>query len=113
MHELGIATEIVNTSITTAKENNAKKVLSVSVDIGELAIVNPEQLKFMYEVITEDTILKGSDFIMRMIPAETTCSCGYAGGVEDKFTCGCPKCGMTLHVFKGKDIMVTSIEIDA
>lgn len=67
----------------------------------------------MYEVITEDTILKGSDILMIMVPAETYCSCGYAGGVEDKFTRACQKCGMTLQVIRGKDILVTSIEIDA
>jgi hydrogenase nickel incorporation protein HypA/HybF len=112
MHELSIATDLVNAATATAKENHANKVLSVRVDIGELAIVNPEQLKFMYEIITEETILKGSNLEMNMVPADTVCRCGYRGGIEDKFTCACPVCGMTLQILKGKDVVVTSIEID-
>ena len=42
MHELSIATDLINTAIATAKQNNAKKVLSITVEIGELALVNPK-----------------------------------------------------------------------
>ncbi len=113
MHELSVATDIVDAAILTAKLNNAISVTSILVDVGELAVINPEQLQFMYEVITEDTILRGSHMYITVIPAETECECGYNGGVEDKFACSCPMCGKTLHVLKGKDIVLKSLEIDA
>jgi hydrogenase nickel incorporation protein HypA/HybF len=113
MHELSIATDLINTAIATAKQNNALKVLSVTVEIGELAMVNPEQLAFMYEVLTEENMLKGSKLIIVNVPAVMECqNCGYKGPVEDKYTCACPKCGLTLRAIEGRDICLKTMEID-
>ena len=113
MHELSIATDLINTAIATAKQNNAKKVLSVTVEIGELALVNPEQLAFMYEVLTEENMLKGSKLNIVTLPAVMECEhCGYKGPVEDKYTCACPKCGLTLRAVEGRDICLKTMEID-
>ena len=113
MHELSIATDLINTAIATAKQNNAIKVLSVTVDIGELAMINPEQLTFMYEVLTEENMLKGSKLIINILPAVMECqNCGYKGPVEDKYTCSCPKCNMTMRAIEGRDICLKTMEID-
>ncbi len=70
-------------------------------EVGELAMVNPEQLEFMYEVLTEENMLKGSKLKIEKIPAVAECkNCGYKGPVEDKYTCACPKCGMTLRTIE-------------
>jgi len=113
MHELSIATDLINTAIATAKQNNAQKVLSVTVEIGELAMINPEQLIFMYEVLTDENMLKGSRLNIITIPAEMECqSCGYKGPITDKYTCACPKCGLTLRAVAGRDICLKTMEID-
>lgn len=113
MHELSIATDLINTAIETAKQNDAKKVLSVTVEIGELAMINPEQLIFMYEVLTEENMLKGSKLQIVHVPAVMECpNCGYKGPLEDKYTCACPKCGLTLRALEGRDICLKTMEID-
>lgn len=112
MHELSIATDLINTAIATAKQNDAKKVLSITVDIGELALINPDQLTFMYEVLTEENMLKGSKLIINNIPAVAECQCGYRGPVPDKTTCACPQCGLTLRAVEGRDICLKTMEID-
>ena len=113
MHELSIATDLINAALATAKENAAKKVLSVTVEIGELAMINPEQLTFMYEVLTEENMLKGSKLHIVTVPAVAECpNCGYKGPLEDKYTCACPKCGLTLRALEGRDICLKTMEID-
>ena len=113
MHELSIATDLINTAIATAKENNAKKVHSITVEIGELAMINPEQLIFMYEVLTEENMLKGSKLNLVTIPAEMECqNCGYRGPIEDRYTCACPKCHLTMRAIAGRDICLKNMEID-
>lgn len=113
MHELSIATDLINAAMATAKQNNAKQVLSVTVEVGELAMVNPEQLTFMYEVLTEDNMLKGSKLNMTTIPAVAKCeNCGYEGPVADKYTCSCPRCSMTLKIIQGRDICLKNMEIE-
>jgi hydrogenase nickel incorporation protein HypA/HybF len=113
MHELSIANDLVTAALDTAKQNNAKKVISVTVELGELAMVNPEQLSFLYEVLTEENMLKGSKLVMETKPASGECSnCGYKGPITDRYTCACPKCSMTLNTITGKEILLKNMEID-
>jgi len=113
MHELSIATELVNAALACAKQNNAKKVISVTIEVGELAMINPEQLQFMYEVLTEENMLKGSQLNLVVLPAVAECkSCGYKGPVPDKYTCACPKCGLTLRAIEGRDISLKTMELE-
>lgn len=112
MHELSIATDLINTALETARQNNAREILSVTVEIGELALINPEQLQFMYEVLTEENMLKGSKLIIVNIPAVADCQCGYRGPVPDKTTCSCPKCGLTMRAVEGRDICLKTMEIE-
>jgi hydrogenase nickel incorporation protein HypA/HybF len=119
MHELSIATDLISVALETAKQNNAKKVLSVTVEVGELAMVNPEQLTFMYEVLTEDEeltkgdLLKGSKLNLVTVPAVMECqSCGYRGPITDKYTCACPRCSLTMRAVEGRDICLKTMEID-
>ena len=112
MHELSIATDLINTAIETAKQNNAREVISVTVEIGELALINPEQLQFMYQVLTEENMLKGSQLIIINIPAVAECECGYKGPVPDKSTCSCPNCGRTMRAVEGRDICLKTMEIE-
>jgi hydrogenase nickel incorporation protein HypA/HybF len=41
-------------------------------------------------------------------PAQTRCSCGYAG--DEIFIC--PQCGALPELVKGREIVVTSVEIE-
>ena len=119
MHELSIATDLVNAALETARQNDAKKVLSITVEVGELALVNPEQLQFMFEVLTQDEdftkgdLLKGARLDLAIVPAVMKCdNCGYQGAVTDKYTCACPKCGLTMRAIAGRDICLKTMEID-
>ena len=113
MHELSLATDLVNTALKTAMDNKAIKVISVTVEVGELAMVNPEQLEFMYDILIEDNMLKGSKLKMEKIPAVAECpNCGYKGPVEDKYACTCPKCSMTLKITAGRDICLKNMELE-
>ncbi len=113
MHELSIATDLVNTALKTAQDNHAKKVVTVTVEAGELAMVNPEQLEFMFDILIEDNMLKGAKLNIVTVPAEGECpNCGYKGPIEDRFACACPKCSMTLKITAGRDICLKNMELE-
>jgi hydrogenase nickel incorporation protein HypA/HybF len=42
------------------------------------------------------------------VPAQTKCSCGYEG--DEIFVC--PRCGALPELVKGREIVVTNIEIE-
>jgi hydrogenase nickel incorporation protein HypA/HybF len=109
MHEYAIAYDLYATSRKTALENKASQVKKVRVGVGKMAMVNPDQVVFLFNTIKEDDPLF-SDAVLDCseVPPLTRCSCGYSG--DEMFVC--PLCGALPELVKGREIMVTSIEIE-
>ncbi|MDR0912703.1 MAG: hydrogenase maturation nickel metallochaperone HypA [Methanobrevibacter sp.] len=120
MHEMAMADSILKSVIENAKNNDAIKVLDVVVEFGQLALLNPEQVKFMLDVLSEDTIAEGANFVIESIPIEIKCGeCDYLGTVDgenlDHYApiIQCPKCDTRhIEVLNGKDVIVKKITID-
>jgi hydrogenase nickel incorporation protein HypA/HybF len=121
MHELSIASSIVDHVLEFAETPPAKKVLKVIVRIGELSCVEPEQLIFSYQAITKETPLEESTLETEQTPARVACgSCGYEGspkywddargdaGVAIA-TLQCPKCGHAAGIAEGNDCVIKTI----
>ena len=53
-----MAQGILNAVIETAESNNATEVNEVTIELGRLAMVNPEQLKFILGVLIKILLLK-------------------------------------------------------
>lgn len=109
MHEYGIAYDIYMTAKRTAEEHQAERVRKIHVDMGEMAMANPEQVKFLFDAIAgEDPLFKGADLTCHEVGRCARCQCGYEG--EEIFVC--PRCGALPELIKGREIVVTTIEID-
>jgi hydrogenase nickel incorporation protein HypA/HybF len=110
MHEYGIAYDIVVTAKRTAQDNNAKYISTVYVDVGELSIVNPEQVEFLfYTIIEDDPLFNNTKLVCTKVPPQTRCECGYNG--NEIFVC--PDCGQLPVIEKGREVVVTKIEVEA
>jgi len=109
MHEYAIAHDIYMTARRAALENRANVVKRIHVDIGEMALVNPEQVGFLFRAISEDDpLFKGAVLDCRPVVPRTRCACGYEG--DEVFVC--PTCGAMPELTQGREIVVTSLEID-
>ena len=109
MHEYSIAYDLYATSRKTAIENNASQVNKVSVELGKMAMVNPEQVAFLFDAIKEnDPLFKTTLLQCDEVLPQTRCSCGYYG--LEIFVC--PMCGALPELIKGREIMVTSVELE-
>ena len=64
MHEFSMAQGILNAVLETAEENDANKVTDIVIQIGKLAMLNPEQLTFMLNVLIEDTIAENANIVI-------------------------------------------------
>ena len=73
MHELSMANSMVEAILDTAKKNNAIKITEAILEVGELTMLNPEQLRFMMDILREDTIFEDAEIIINMIPIEVEC----------------------------------------
>jgi len=120
MHEFSISSEIVRTVLDTAEQNEGKKVLSVQLEIGELALLNVEQVTFWIQQLFKGSVAEGAKVKVKMIKAHIKCeSCKYTGGIksdhQDSFQhfipYTCPKCGsFQIKVEKGKECVLKRIE---
>jgi len=109
MHEYSIAYDLYATARTAAREHKATKVMKINVEVGKMAMVNPDQVVFLFDTIKEeDPLFREAVLDCRETEPETRCLCGYAG--SEIYVC--PKCGALPELVKGREIVVTNIEID-
>jgi hydrogenase nickel incorporation protein HypA/HybF len=120
MHELSMAQGIINAVLDTAKENNATEVTEVIIEVGRLAMINPEQLEFILGVLIENTIMEDAKITFEEIPVAMDCNdCEFNGEAilddSDHYApiVKCPECdSLNVEILNGKDIVVKNIVIE-
>lgn len=120
MHEFSISSEIVRSVIDTVKKNNGGKVLSIQLEIGEVALFNVEQVTFWIHELFKGSVAEGAKVKVKTIKARIQCeSCGYKGGIspdqQDPFKhlipYSCPKCGsFEIKIEKGRECTLRRIQ---
>jgi hydrogenase nickel incorporation protein HypA/HybF len=120
MHEFSLSSDIVQTVISASEENRAKKVLSIQLDVGELALVNVEQVTFWLKELFKGTPAEGAKIKVKRVRARIGCDeCGYQGGTKSEkrnapggpAPCSCPQCGsFRIHIKKGREFILRNIE---
>jgi len=109
MHEYTVAYDIYATAKRAATDNGATLVKVVHVDVGEMSMINPEQVEFLFGALCEEDLLfKGAKLTANTVPVRSECRCGYSG--SEKYVC--PICGNMPEIVEGREILVTNIEIE-
>jgi hydrogenase nickel incorporation protein HypA/HybF len=113
LHELGISQSIVEIALRTAAGQKAKKIHSVTLEIGSLAGVVPEALQFCYEACSNATLLEGSQLIIEKVQAKACCrDCAGEYPLTDLLVC-CPACGsLAGDMICGDEMRIKEMEID-
>ncbi|KGK97697.1 hypothetical protein LI82_07905 [Methanococcoides methylutens] len=126
MHEYSLACEIFETVIAIADQNKASAVNSITLEIGRLTHVNPDQLLFCLDVLSGDSIAEGAKVNVNFVSPYGECECGYREdtGVPDNACCDdqqslyeyalmtCPVCGKLLQLVGGNELIIQTIDID-
>ena len=121
MHELSMATQIVESVLEEAKRHDAKKVAEVHLVIGKMTFLGVDQVRFSYGILVKDTIMEDSKLIIKEQDGVIECpSCGFKGAVpiEDDPayhvpvpSLRCPKCGEAAKIVEGKECTIASIRL--
>lgn len=118
MHELSTAQSLVETILEVAKQKGGKKITRVYLEIGELTFLNPEQLKFAFETISQGTLAENSELKITEKKGHYICGCGSEGelprveGMHSVPAFYCPDCGGSVRISNGKQCFVQSMDID-
>jgi hydrogenase nickel incorporation protein HypA/HybF len=110
MHELSVATAVVETALRHADD---RRVTAVTVRMGALRQVVPDSLRFYFEIVARDSECEGARLELIEVPARLRCSaCGY--GWEPSFpSFRCERCGSAdTEVLSGQELEVEFIEVE-
>jgi len=121
MHEFSISDEIVRDVLDAVKENKGRKVLSIQLEIGELALLNAEQVTFWIHELFKGSVAEGAKVKVRTMKARIKCeSCGYKGGIPSDPQSSlrhlgpptCPQCNsFQFNIEKGRECILRKIQV--
>ena len=93
MHEIGIASSIIESIEREAHRRPEAHFTAVGVRIGELSNVDREALAFAFEALSRGTSLEHLRLEIEWCPRRQKClACGEEFAVKE-FELTCPKCG--------------------
>ncbi len=112
MHEMSVATHLLNLCLENAEKNSAKSIGKITVKIGKLSGVEPHFLVSAFDVIKGDTIADNAviEFIHQDVVARCDkCSKDYL--IEDYYI-ACPHCGnLDVKIIDGEELILMSLEM--
>jgi hydrogenase nickel incorporation protein HypA/HybF len=110
MHELSVASAILNTALKHAED---RPVSAVSVRVGAMRQVVPDSLRFYFEIVARDSACEGAT--LELVEIETSLACS---GCERRWSpqipaFRCPDCGSAdVKVLAGEELEVEYIEVE-
>ena len=108
MHELSVASAVVDTVLRHADD---RRVLVVTLRVGQLRQVIPDSLAFYFDVVARDTLVEGARLEQVVVPVRMRCG-DCAGEWEPELVFRCPACGGAGEVLAGDELEVDSIEVE-
>lgn len=120
MHEFSIASGILENVIKEAEKHHAKKVTGITLQIGRLSMISPEQLCFALEILSEKTIAEGAKLDIETLPLEVKCESGHKSRIEPIgkslyrmiMNVRCPACGKKADICGGRECIIKEINAE-
>jgi hydrogenase nickel incorporation protein HypA/HybF len=117
MHEFSIAVDVMDNAIEEAKKHNATRIKEISLEIGRLALINPEQMKFALETLSTETIAEGVMIELEILPLRVECAEKHVNELdlegEDLYSIvsklRCPECQGKVEVLGGRECILKRI----
>ena len=118
MHEISVASGILDRAITAAEEHGADRIDAITIEIGRATHVNPEQLVFCLETIADGTAGEGATVRTETVEPVAACDCGWREEPDDLGLVGgfapdvrCPECGERTELVRGRECRLASIQV--
>jgi len=113
MHEMGIASSVLEAVRAESRRFPNGHVYKVGLRIGALAGADPEAVSFCFDALVRDSGLEPLTLAIEYLPRQHVCSaCGQAFAAQDEDT-ACPACGATDGLFAGGDeLEIAYLEVE-
>jgi hydrogenase nickel incorporation protein HypA/HybF len=117
MHELALATSVVEYIQRVAGEHDLAKICEFHLEVGDMTHIDPWQLKYCLSMVSKGTIAEGAKIRIKRRKVVLKCrSCGRVSGLKlvesiADFELKCPRCkSLDVGIDKGRELTLTRIK---
>lgn len=113
MHELSLAESVLHIIEDAARTQQFSRVRTVVLEIGALAAVEPEAMRFAFDAVMRGTLADGAKLELIETPGQGRCtSCGVAVALREQYGF-CPGCGSArIEIVAGNQMRVKDLEVE-
>jgi hydrogenase nickel incorporation protein HypA/HybF len=113
MHEMSLVEGVLQLLEDAAASQGFSRVKTVWLEIGQLAGVEKEALRFCFDVVMHDSIAHQAQLEIIELPGQGWCmQCACSVPMEELFG-ACPQCGShQVQVTGGSEMRVKELEVE-
>ena len=113
MHEISLCQSILKIIEQQAEQQCYHRVKTVFLEVGRLAGVEPEALRFGFDAVMKNSIADGARLEIIDIPAQAVClQCSNRVVLKQRFD-ACSICGaVALQIEKGDELRIKELEVE-
>jgi len=113
MHELSLMEEVRRLALQELERHGGGRLRSLTLRIGSLAGVDPEALRFAWEVVMEEPPTTNATLSIERVEATAFCSpCARAFPCPDGLAV-CPLCcEISREILAGRELELASLELE-
>jgi hydrogenase nickel incorporation protein HypA/HybF len=113
VHEMSIAESVLQIIEDQARADGYAKVNAVWLEIGLLAGVETESLRFCFDVVTRDSVAQDARLEIIATAGQGWClQCAHSVAVTARYE-PCPNCGsFQVQVTGGEEMRVKELEVE-
>lgn len=113
MHEMSVTRSMLDIVRREMEANNFHTLKKLKIRVGELTAIEPDSLRFCFDVSIKGTPLEGAELEIEEVPLSGRCRGCRAEFRITAFENRCPKCGSTdIERVSGHELDIISIEGD-
>lgn len=113
MHELSLAENVLELIEDAARSDGFHRVRRIVLEIGELAAVEPEAMRFCFEAVVRDTLADDAVLDIVQTPGRGWCDVCRADVSVPDVVAACPQCGsFGVRVTGGRELRLKSLDVE-
>lgn len=115
MHELPILRDVVSVALKFAAQAEAERVVSVTLEVGELRDLHDEWMQRYFNFVTAGTVAQGAELVVRRSKALfmcRPCMATFTFDVHSRSGVECPTCASReVELTTGNELRIESIDV--
>ena len=111
MHELALSQSIVDLVVEHARREGLHSVARVTVEVGVAAGIEPDALRFCFDIVSSGTLAQGAELGIEKIALQVRCGICGCEFEPPRLVFACPSCGSyARRLLRGREFRIRSFD---